>query len=65
MDYVNFIEDEKGDLVDIQYACSQLCADDLGFPHPSAWPGGMETDYDVHCENCNDLMWHGLEANHV
>ena len=25
-----------------------------------AWPGGSETDYDVHCSNCGELLWHGL-----
>jgi len=62
MTHVQLIEDERGDLVDIRYACSALCAGDLEFPEPSAWPGGMETDYDVLCESCGDLMWKGLEA---
>ena len=60
MTHVHMIEDTRGDLVDIRYACSALCAADLGFPNPSAWPGGMETDYAVHCENCGDLMWLGI-----
>jgi hypothetical protein len=60
MTHVEMIEDATGDLVDIRYACSALCASDLEFPEPSAWPGGMETDYDVHCENCGNQMWEGL-----
>ena len=24
------------------------------------YPNGMETDYAVHCENCGDLMWLGI-----
>ena len=60
MDHIQMVEDSQGDLVDIRYACSQLCASDLGFDEPSAWPGGMETDYDVYCENCEMLMCGGL-----
>ena len=62
MSHVNMIEDASGDLVDIEYACSQLCADDQGFPQPSAWPGGIETDYDVFCVECSRHMWHGLQC---
>lgn len=25
------------------------------------WPGGVETEEDVYCETCKELMWHGLE----
>ena len=60
---VRMIEDERGDMVDIEYACSEICARELGFPQPSAWPGGMETDYDVHCDNCGNLMWEGIEES--
>ena len=58
---VNMIEDDAGDLIDIEYACSAWCANALGFPAPSAWPGGMETDYAVSCGNCGSHMWDGLE----
>ena len=63
MTHVHMIEDESGDLVDIEYACSEWCANDREFPQPSAWPGGMETDYDVHCSSCGDLMWKGLQSD--
>jgi hypothetical protein len=26
------------------------------------WPGGAETDYDVHCSTCEDLLWRGLSS---
>ena len=58
--HVQMVEDAQGDLIDIRYACSELCANDLGFPQSSAWLGGMETDDDVYCENCGNLMWEGL-----
>lgn len=25
------------------------------------WPCGSETDYDVHCSNCEQLLWKGLQ----
>ncbi|MAH44880.1 hypothetical protein CMI37_03575 [Candidatus Pacearchaeota archaeon] len=64
MTHVELIEDSQGDLVDIRYACSAVCATDLDFPQPSAWPGGMETDYDVYCESCESLMWTGLNSQY-
>ena len=55
--YVVFIDDINGDLVEIEYYCSSICApEDSG-----AWPGGMETDYDQHCTECGDLIREGLE----
>lgn len=27
-----------------------------------AYPCGEETDYDVYCSACGDLLWHGLEV---
>jgi hypothetical protein len=27
-----------------------------------AGPCGSETDYNVYCSNCGDLLWHGLES---
>jgi hypothetical protein len=63
MTHVEMVEDSRGDLVDIRYACSAYCARELGFPKPSAWPGGMETDSDVFCERCESHMWHGLDCD--
>jgi hypothetical protein len=60
--HVNMIEDKRGDLVDIAYYCSQRCADAAGIPQPSAWPGGMETDYDQYCAQCGDHIAHGLQC---
>ena len=64
MTYVDMIEDSNGDLVDIGYydsaACFQEGTGREAYGH--AWPGGMETDSDVYCETCHDLMWHGLQS---
>ena len=60
--HVNEIDDDRGDLVDVLYACSQQCALAQGFPQPSAWPGGMETDSDQYCVNCGDHIAHGLQC---
>ncbi len=58
--HVRMIEDSIGDLVDIDYYCSQYCALKADVPQPSAWPGGMETDYDQYCGNCETLIARGL-----
>jgi hypothetical protein len=67
MTHVEMIEDDKGDLVDILYFCSAFCYESSqstdGHAYGHAWPGGMETDYDVHCHRCGDLMWKGLEQD--
>lgn len=61
MTHVHFIENElTGDLIDIRYFCSQSCALNAGGPQPSAWAGGMEIDYDQHCDNCGDFIAAGL-----
>lgn len=58
--HVHMVEDAAGDLVGIRYFCSPWCAAEGNAPEPSAWPGGMETDYPVYCETCGDLMWEGV-----
>ena len=64
MTHINMIEDPRGNLVDVEYFCSALCytnsTGNVAYGH--AWPGGSETNSDVHCHNCSDLMWHGLET---
>ncbi len=60
--HVNLVEDSKGDLVDIEYYCGALCARDANVPEPSAWPGGMETDYDQYCASCGDHITCGLQC---
>ena len=59
--HANFIEDNSGDLVDIEWYCSGFCFTKAGHTHVGAYPCGTETDYDVHCGNCGDLIWEGLE----
>jgi len=56
MTYVILEEDSRGDLVEIKYFCSAWCAP----PGAGAWPGGMETDSNVYCTECQDLMWEGM-----
>ncbi len=59
--HVEMIEDKSGDLVDIGYYCSQGCAIEAGIPQPSAWPGGMGTDYCQICTVCECVITHGIE----
>ena len=62
--HVEFEEDHKGQLVDTYYYCSAFCYEE-DIPekssHGKAWPCGSETDYDVYCSNCDELLWRGLE----
>jgi len=64
MVHVNMIEDLQGDLVDIEYFCSAQCFETTTNrpAYGNAWPGGMETDYDVTCFCCGGHMWHGLQC---
>jgi len=67
--HANFIEDTKGDLVNIDWYCSPFCFNedmqDKGEDKDSyghAYPCGTETDNDTYCANpsCGDLLWTGL-----
>ena len=64
MTYVNMIEDQQGDLVDVAYYDSAWCFTEATGreAYGNAWPGGSETDYDVHCAHCGELMWTGLQT---
>lgn len=55
--YVEQIEDDKGDIVDILYYCSWHSGDIL------PWPGYPWPDYDCHCETCGDLVHKGDESD--
>ena len=59
MTYINFIEDPRGDLVDLEYFCSTVCASDelvaLG-----GWPTLDDTDSDIYCTECGDLIQRGI-----
>lgn len=59
--WVSYIEDGDGDLVDINYYCSQACA--LDFDDEEAAPAAtrIETDFAVYCVECSKLLWEGLE----
>ena len=46
-----FIEDARGDLVDIEYHCEEAA------PKALPWPGyEWPTDYDVYCQDCGVLI---------
>ena len=62
MIYAELLEDDNGDLIDVFYYCSSFCYEaETGKPsYGHAWPSGSETDYDVHCQNCGELLWKGL-----
>jgi hypothetical protein len=62
MFHVYSVEDSNGDLIDQLWYCSYFCYRQAGHDDlvPTAWPGGQETDYDVHCVQCKDLMWKGI-----
>ena len=54
MRYVQMIEDDRGDLVDIEVYCSAQCWRDAGpgDPFGHAWPCPEETDYRQFCPQC-------------
>lgn len=55
------IEDIRGDLVDISYYCSSFCFErDTGELATGNWYPGVETDYDIHCEGCGELIQKGI-----
>lgn len=63
--HAEFIEDDKGDLVDISWYCSAQCynADNPTKDADGHWyPNGTETDYDEHCAHCGTLLWKGLQT---
>lgn len=50
-----FIEDARGDLVDIVYHCETFNTDAL------PWPGYSWPDYHVYCSDCGSLINIGQE----
>ena len=55
MTYIKYIEDAKGDLVELEYFCSVFCA-----PAELVEAGGSPTlgdsDCDIYCNKCEDLI---------
>lgn len=64
MTYVEFYEDEDGNLIDVDYYCSAGCfSEDTGKEaYGHAWPCNVETDYTVYCSCCGDILWHALSC---
>lgn len=56
--YVEYIEDSDGSLVDVYYYCSAVCASDGAGRIPVI----EESDTCTYCQNCKDLMAHGLQC---
>jgi hypothetical protein len=58
MRYVNMIEDDRGDLVEIDIYCSSTCWRDagLGDPFGHYWPCPEATDYAQHCPQCSRVV---------
>jgi hypothetical protein len=65
----------SGDVIDVDYCCSQECyrkllsrlgvtgkaeAGETAHYFWGAWPS-VETAYDVHCATCREIMWKGIE----
>ena len=76
MIHVIHYEDKDGNVYDVEYFCCKLCLQNTltHFP-PSmlrienggrisygACPGGAETNDDVHCPECGELLWKGLRT---
>jgi hypothetical protein len=51
-----FIEDSRGDLIDMRYWCLD-CADEDLYAVAYLWPAyDFSPDYDTHCEGCKALI---------
>jgi hypothetical protein len=62
MRYVNFIEDSRGDLVEIEVYCSALCWPDvLGPAYGHAWPCPEKADYRQYCPTCGTCTVAAIE----
>jgi hypothetical protein len=57
MRYVDMIEDETGDLVEIDIYCSADCFREGTGQEPfgHAWPCPEPADYDQHCPTCETV----------
>lgn len=64
-------KDNNGDVVDVQYFCNPLCVALWSVRNVAkgndkklfdAIPTHPETDYDVHCSGCKELLWKGIEG---
>ena len=64
--HVKFHEDSDGDIVDVDWYCSELCYNDAGHTEVGAYPCGEESDSCVTCAQCGTPIHHGLqEPPHV
>lgn len=60
--YIDFVEDQQGDLVDIRVYCWAGCAPD-DVRSRGRWPSGPpESDCCTYCAECSDLLAHGLQC---
>ena len=63
MAHITLIEDERGELVDINYFCSDWCAQ--SDPHYAGWYGCVEVgdvDNDVWCVTCDTYILYPLHC---
>lgn len=67
--HADYIEDEEGNLIDVDWYCSAFCFNEAmqdqekdkdSYGH--AYPCGVETEEDVYCDNCKDLLWSGYKV---
>jgi len=64
--HIHIIEDEKGDVVDYNYFCSDLCNQSFCGEHDLHYDGEygqVEHDANVLCENCEEPL-RGLTNEH-
>lgn len=65
MTYVRFIEDSRGDVVDIEHYCDAICyaagTGESAFGHH--WPCPDQADYDQHCPYCGAVSVVGIDSD--
>jgi hypothetical protein len=56
-----FIEDQQGDLIELNYYCSDWCArNDCAY---AGWNGAHETEHDTPCNACGTIINGTLGGN--
>ena len=60
--HAEFIEDSRGDIVDVHWYCNDLCYSDGTGQHAQghAYPCGREANYNVYCHACARLVKKGI-----
>ena len=57
MAHLHCIEDDKGNLVDIDVFCSDFCNQEYTKENYQGWFGAMEISFNTPCLNCGKILF--------